>query len=296
MPASGPSFLQSPEWQETQEWMGRPTARIRGVLIIRHDLPLGYHYWYAPRPELDTAALHALLEYTRTSGALSLKIDPLGALPAVGFRSVPSHSLQPSATLYIDCRRSDAELLAAMHSKTRYNIGLAERHGVTVRAIEPPVHGNAFGSFWRLLRETAERDGFHPHPVGHYRALFDVRSDAFSNRFLLAEFHGEPVAAAVMNCYRPSGTATYLHGGSNRSRRALMAPYLLHWRIMQYVRASGFAVYDFGGVDEVRWPGVTRFKRGFGGSRYAFPPSVDYVFRRIPYAFYRLRRRLLRAS
>lgn len=289
MAASGPSFLQSPEWQEIQERMGRPARRIAGILAVRHDVPFGRHYLYAPRPVLDTASLRSLIAYGRSSGALFLKIDPAEPLPPAEFSSAAAASLQPAATVYLDCSPPDDDaLLAAMHPKTRYNIRLALRRGVTVRAGGPPVGSAAFESFWRLLSQTADRDGFRPHPVEHYRILFDVRSNDFSNRLFLAELDGASVAAAVVNCYIPSGTAVYLHGASSRRHRAAMAPHLLHWHIIRHLRSAGLGTYDFGGVDEVRWPGLTRFKRGFGGRVHAFPPSIDVPFRALAYRLYRL--------
>lgn len=296
MAASGPSFLQSPEWQEIQERMGRPAGRIAGILAIRHDLPFGYQYLYAPRPVLDTASLRFLVAYGRSSGALFLKIDPADPLPPAEFSFTAADSLQPAATIAIDCMPSDDELLAAMHPKTRYNIRLAQRRGVTVRAVGPLVGADALGSFRRLLRETADRDGFQPHPAEHYRILFDVRSNDFSNFLFLAELDGAPVAAAIVNCYIPSGTAVYLHGASSRHHRAAMAPHLLHWHVIRYLRNAGLGTYDLGGVDEVLWPGLTRFKRGFGGRVQVFPPAVDFPFRALGYRLYRLQhsfRRLL---
>ena len=270
--------------------MGRQGTRIGGVLAIRHDLPFGRNYWYVPRAELDASRLAAVVGETENSGALFLKIDPVVPLPSIPFRRALSHPLQPSETVFMDCRKSDTELLAGMHTKTRYNIRLAERHGLAVRILRPPIPEEDNRSFHTLLTETAKRDGFRLHPAGHYRTLFQVASEAFVNMLFLAEYKGAPVAAALVNCYAPSRTATYLHGGSSRAYRALMAPHLLHWQILRHLRETGFSRYDLGGIHERKWPGITRFKLGFGGSRHVFPPSADYIFRRMPYALYRLRR------
>ena len=289
------SFLQSPAWQEVQERIGRRTERVCGALVIQHGLPFGFHYWYAPRPTLDAPALEAIVARVRSSGAPFLKVDPLHPLPASEHRSVPAHPLQPAGTILIDCAQEEHGLFAIMHPKTRYNIRLAERHGVSVRPVPRPVSGADFNAFWELLRQTARRDGFHPHPVAHYRTLLDVGSDECTNELFLAEHRGGALAAALVNFYLPSKTATYLHGGSSREHRSLMAPHLLHWRIMQAVRARGFQTYDFGGTDFLRWPGVTRFKQGFGGRRHEFPPSVDYVFRPVLYHPYRFQHLLRHA-
>lgn len=295
------SFLQSRDWQEIQERMDRKTERPAGVLVIRHDLPFGFHYLYAPRPPALTKDFFAETEkIARQSGAIFLKIDPVVPFDpfVISHSSLvirPAYSLQPLQTILIDCRRSDDELLSAMHPKTRYNIRLAERHGVAVRSVSSHKTG-AGGRFWQLLVETSRREGFSPHPNAHYRILLDAKSrHEFSNELWLAEWQGELLAAAIVNWYRPAGTATYLHGASSRGHRDKMAPHLLHWRIIQRARERGFPHYDLGGIDPLRWPGVSRFKQGFGGREYAYPPSYDMVFRPARYRFYRLGRAIRRS-
>ncbi len=293
--AGAASFLQSEEWQAVQQRMGRRTERIASVLVIRHDLPFGFHYLYCPRPAAPGQEFFRdATAVTRVLGALFLKIDPSQTITSMihdsRFVIQESHSLQPIATLLIDCQKSDEQLLLAMHPKTRYNIRLAERHGVSVRRVQRPVPVEDFETFLRLLRRSAERDAFVLHPAEHYRILLDVATEQFSPDLFIAERRGSPLAAAIVNCYQPSKTATYLHGGSSYESRALMAPYLLHWRIIQAGRERGIVTYDFGGVDSVRWPGLTRFKQGFGGRAHTFPPSVDIIFRPELYHFYRLQR------
>ena len=285
------SFLQSPEWQEIQERMGRKTERVSGALVIRHDLSGGLCYFYAPRPErAGREFLDAAEAALRQNRAIFLKIDPdaAGGEVAVGIRA---HALQPQRTLAVNCRTSDAGLLVAMHPKTRYNVRLAERHGVSVRPLSSEEALARFSDVFPLLRETAERERFSLHPEAHYRILLAVGSGEFSNELWVAELGRDILAAAVVNWYRPSGTASYLHGASSRDRREVMAPHRLHWEIIRAGRDRGFDTYDFGGIDEARWPGVTRFKRGFGGTVIRYPASRDVVYRRFLYVLYRFSRR-----
>lgn len=219
-----------------------------------------------------------------------------GFIPASSVRH-PTSSIQPRQTIVLDLAdRTEDELLAAMHEKTRYNIRLAERKGVTVRRGGPETQEKDFEIFWKLLRETARRDGFRTHPREYYKKLLAIRLDHFSNELFFAEYEGEVLAAAMLNFYRGStsidaigsagGTATYLHGASSRRHRETMAPHLLQWRMIQEARQRGCAQYDFWGVDERRWPGVTRFKRGFGGREIVYPQSVDIAYRPVVYAAY----------
>ena len=308
-------FLQSREWEEIQRAVGRKTWRQEGALIIRHDLGLGLNYLYCPRPDFGpqqpgVGFFSAARDIAARERSIFLKIDPIHAIrmPTAGVYAREAASIQPRRTIVIDLRKSEAEILGAMHEKTRYNIRLAERKGVRIRKFTPtPKVGVGAGEsgirrtedfqiFWRLLRETASRDGFCTHPRAYYEKMLTVRSDAFSNELFFAEYGGEALAAALVNFYHPASgvqpsgdwSATYLHGASSRRHREVMAPHLLHWRIMREAKKRGVASYDLWGIDEQKWPGVTRFKRGFGGAEIAYPASVDVVYRPWWYRAYRV--------
>lgn len=294
IPASASSFLQSPEWEEFQRSLGRKTWRTEGMLVIRHDLPLGFNYLYCPRPSLEfrdeglgIRVLDKVAELAKSEKSVFLKIDPLYTLYPIHYIPYSSRSLQPRETLIIDLSLSEEAMLAAMHEKMRYNIRLAERRGVEIA-------GREFQTFWGLLRETASRDGFHTHEREYYEKMLRVSSPDFSNKLFFAEHRGRVLAAALINFYRSPtsiGVAAYLHGASSREYKEAMGPHLLHWRIMQEAKRRGFHYYDLWGIDEKRWPGLTRFKKAFGGEIFNYPPSVDIVYRPGLYAAHRLWRR-----
>src|SRR3989344_5911264 len=286
------SFLQSPEWEIFQNSLGRQTWRADGVLIIEHNF-LGFNYIYCPRPN-DFSFLDGAEKIAKQESSIFLKIDPGGSLNIPEFKNLKfkvSNSLQPQETLMLDLKKTGTALLEDMHEKTRYNIRLAERKNVYVIHRVVPSD-KELEKFWNLLCDTARRDGFHTHQKVHYEKLFSTRSAKFSNELVWAEHAGSILAAAVVNFYIPSGTATYLHGASSREQKQVMAPYLLHWGIMMEAKRRGLGFYDFGGVDENRWPGVTRFKSGFGGTLMGFPFSTDVVYRSGLYFLYQLTKKI----
>lgn len=292
------SFLQSPEWEQFQNSLGRRTWRAENALLIEHALPGGFRYLYSPRPELGDEAsikhqesrignfLKEAKEIGREAGAIFLKIDPSLERQRSKLKGQMSRPIQPRKTTRVDLRKSEEELLQAMREKTRYNIRLAERK----RVFADHDSYNAFGAFWRLMEETAARKGFSPHSKEHYKALLGIRSRDFYNEIFFARYEKSIIAAALVNFYAPSGTVTYLHGASSRDNREVMAPHLLHWRIIQEAKRLGFRHYDFWGIDEKKWPGITRFKLGFGGEVVEYPPSVDIVYRPMWYLAYRIAR------
>ena len=295
------AFLQSLEWEHVHQQMGRKTWRVRGVLVIRHNVAKGFNYLYCPRPSLDHVSVKEFLaeveRIAKREKSLFLKIDPLETISFDGLsvRISAGESLQPQKTVMIDLSKSEDELLNNMHEKTRYNIRLAERKGVTVSGV---IHREAKEDvlpFWDMMVSTSEREHFSLHEKRYYGFLAAIHNADISNEFFFARIrddHRMMLAVAMINFYSPPKSsvwiATYLHGASSREKRELMASHLLHWRIIQEAKRRNFHYYDFWGIDEVKWPGLTRFKMGFGGNVIEYPPSVDIVYRPLWYHVYRL--------
>ena len=261
---------------------------VLAVQFIRYVRRFGVGYWFAPRGPVVTEHamehLPELMKFLCTSlrdqchwsrSSLFLRVEPVlhaqlvqGALPLDLRRT---HSMSPSATMRLNLQQTEEELLTAMHPKTRYNIRVAERHGVTVRE---SVTTEDVDHFLRLTQETAQRDGIHTHTDSYLRATIDTLSKQGMARLRLAEHGGQVLAANIEITY--GDTATYLHGASSSSSRNVMAPILLQWEAIKQARTSGYRWYDFYGVNPVSktnfyykpsWEGITRFKQGFGGEQ-----------------------------
>jgi lipid II:glycine glycyltransferase (peptidoglycan interpeptide bridge formation enzyme) len=101
----------------------------------------------------------------------------------------------------------------------------------------------------------------------------------------------KPIAGAIMMTY--GDTCYYLHGASDYEHRSLMAPYALHWENIKYLKKNNIKYYDFWGIDAKKWPGVTRFKLGWGGDTKENPGSFDFVVSRVWYLVYSLARKIL---
>ncbi|NTW30891.1 MAG: peptidoglycan bridge formation glycyltransferase FemA/FemB family protein, partial [Candidatus Moranbacteria bacterium] len=201
------------------------------------------------------------------------------------------HDMQPRETFVIDLAPTEEELLAAMKPKTRYNIGVAKKRGVSVVMSSDSKYVEAF---IRLVTGTADRKGIVPHPKGYYEAMGESLLGE-NGKIFAAEKDGTIVAANMVVFY--GGTATYLHGGSDDAYRADMAPFLLQWEAMLEAKRCGCARYDFGGVNMAeleagtgKWLGITWFKIGFSPSTSAtvFPGAYDIVLSPVKYYTYRM--------
>ncbi|MFA5754119.1 MAG: peptidoglycan bridge formation glycyltransferase FemA/FemB family protein [Patescibacteria group bacterium] len=300
----GAEFLQSWSWGESAQRLGQTVRRL-GVrsdgrllavaTLIKKPLPAGYSYLYAPRGPLGSPeAVVFLINRIKKENPRTIfwRLEPEEAVTNDSDRLIQlsrllrkTIDLQPKQSLLIDLTQPEDVILAAMHQKTRYNIRLAQKKGLTVE------EGGAedFPEFWRLMSLTGERDGFRLHDAAHYQNLLTGTSLV---KLYLVRYEGKNIAAGLFCFWEDK--ATYLHGASDNESRNLMAPYLLQWEMMRRAKAAGYKYYDFFGIDEKKWPGVTRFKLGFGGCRVDYPGTFDAVFRPGLYRLYDFLRRIRR--
>ncbi|MFA5184044.1 MAG: peptidoglycan bridge formation glycyltransferase FemA/FemB family protein [Patescibacteria group bacterium] len=304
----GAEYLQAWFWGDICVAEGAEICRLgardqKGIAaaltLTKARLAGGYSYWYAPRGPILRSDIRG--DAIQTASCLDLfsrelrrsdsrvvfwRLEP-AVLPARTEQPLAKTlDRQPARTLILDLGRNEAELLAGMHPKTRYNIHLAEKKGVTTRvgrAADQP-------DFWRLLRLTGERDGFRIHDARHYEKLLAAPDETI--KLLLAEYGGRVIAAGLF-CFW-GGRATYLHGASDNEYRNAMAPYLLQWTAIRAAKDRGCRSYDFYGIDEKKWPGVTRFKLGFGGEQVNYPGTYDLILNPALYRVYSWLRRLRR--
>ncbi|MGQ9489216.1 MAG: lipid II:glycine glycyltransferase FemX [Anaerolineae bacterium] len=279
---------------------GMPVAAA--ALLIRQLHPrMPVAVAYVPKGPLlewaDEALVHAVLgrleAEARRAGALFIKIDPdvrsdtaegqqvMKLLGARGWR-LSAEQIQYRNTMISDLTADEDTLLAAMKPKWRYNIRLAERRGVAVRAgttADLPV-------FYAMYAETGQRDGFLVRPFAYYRAIWERFMAEGLAHLLLAQVAGQPVAGLMLFRFGP--TAWYFYGASTAQSRELMPNHALQWAALRWAKAAGCTRYDWWGAPDVlderdpMW-GVYRFKQGFGG---AFVPHIgawDYPTNRLTY-------------
>lgn len=273
-------FLQSKEWEEFQKSLGRNTFRIDGVLIIKLPLIFGKTYFYCGGC-LTLNVKHAA-ELAESENAVFLKLEPMVSKSAgivLGDFQKSRKALQPQRTITLDITKSEEQVMSGMHSKARYNIRLAGKRGLKITISK----NQKFYIFWQLLQRTSRRDKFYTHAKEYYDKLLRLSI----TQLFIAEYQGKIIAANIILFY--GDTAYYLHGASDYEHRSLMAPYLLHWETIKYAKERGYKKYDFWGIDEKKWPGVTRFKKGFGGREIEYVGSYDCVLEPFWYKLYKLR-------
>jgi len=312
-------LLQTGEWGELKSAFGWKPVRIVseevGVQILFRKLPLGYTIGYIPKAvisgqlsmfseqflkEIDNAcrmhrAVFLKLEPDAWEDNLPNSDSPIIAKHSRGTNSqlrISPHNIQPPRTIIIDIKDSEEEILARMKQKTRYNIRLAEKKGVTVRAWDD------IESFHKMMLVTGGRDEFGVHSLEYYKRGYELLHPNGMGEILVAEYEGKLLASLFVS--RNGNRAFYLYGASTDEERNRMPTYLLQWEAMIWAKTHGCEEYDLWGVpdeDEATleanfesrhdglW-GVYRFKRGFGGQLKRAAQALDRVYNPLLYWAY----------
>lgn len=313
-------ILQTPAWGELKSKFGwTPDWLVEGDLgaqILFQKLPLGFQVAYIPRGPVSSSGpvighpdwepfLEGLDVYCRERQVVFLKIEPdfwerdvtKGAAPVPGCR-LSSHSIQPPRTIEISLVGSEEEILSRMKSKTRYNIRLAMKKGVSVREI------TSVEAFYDLLQRTSDRAEFGIHTHEYYQEAFQIFHPRMACALFLAEYEGIPLASIMV--FQRGERSWYFYGASSNEYRQLMPTYLIQWEAMRWAKKRGSETYDLWGVpdqdqetlegafmdrNDGLW-GVYRFKRGFGGQVRRASGPWDRVYKPALYSFYMIRNRI----
>ncbi len=257
---------------------------IAGAQVLLRPTPLG-PYGYVPRGPVcapgspEAGALFAAVRQS-VGRAVAVRYEPAwvdGSCDPSDWGWVPAPTAQPRSTVVIDLRSSEQDLLDGMQQKWRYNLGLAERRGVSVReGGEADLHG-----FAKLMEATARRDGFGSRPGEYYAWAW--RAFQPHSHVLLAEKEGALLAALMT--FHFGAAAVYLYGASADEGRRDMPNHLLQWEAIRLAKVDGRLRYDLWGVPDVvgraaaagldltgvdasgdALAGVWGFKRGLGGT------------------------------
>ncbi|KAA3644950.1 MAG: peptidoglycan bridge formation glycyltransferase FemA/FemB family protein [Chloroflexi bacterium] len=175
-----------------------------------------------------------------------------------------NEQVQYRNTVMVDLTPDEDQLLANMKQKTRYNVRLAGRKGVTVRV---GTVGD-FDMLYNMYAETANRDSFTIRAKDYYLTVWNTFMDAGMLQPLIAEVEGQPVAGLMLFIFEQ--IAWYIYGMSTAAHRNKMPTYLLQWEAIKAAKAAGCTTYDLWGApdnfteSDSMW-GVFRFKRGLGG-------------------------------
>jgi peptidoglycan pentaglycine glycine transferase (the first glycine) len=302
-------FMQSWAWSEFKEREGYQVFRyglVRSVAGGRESLVGGYFLLLYPSPspaklllapggpilpanltrvERDCGWALLLAEATaiaRATGAITLRVEPtwplvpspLTLLPP-GFVRSPLDIL-PSETWVVDLTLSEADRLAQMKPKGRYNLRLSQRHGVETGFV---AEDWAIPRFYELFASSVERQGFFGEPYRFFVNLCQTLFAAGIAEIGWADWEGEWLSAILVIYW--GDRATYLYGGRSGDHPERMGNYALHWAAMERAKSRDCCLYDFYGYSENQnhsYAKFSQFKRQFGGQVVRTIGAQDYIF------------------
>ena len=261
--------------------LGAVAHVVRGPVAVSDD------------PALTTLVLDGIDRISREGRIRYLVVQPPAERAAIipsltrrGFRlGFPDIEPNPSATVVVDLRKSPDELLAAMKDKTRYNIRLAQRKGVTVRQGSEADLERCH----ELLAATGERQGFPIPSRDYFLNMWRLLHPRGHLRMFLAEYEGEAIASLLAIPF--GDTVTFKFGGWSGQHGNRHPNELMHWVAMQWARDAGFRWYDFESLDPElaqavlggappsgpQARSVATFKLGFGGEVRSLPGAYERV-------------------
>lgn len=280
-------------WQEGDKIFAAAMILMRTVQL--GFLPVRWRVMYVPKGPLITnwannahrdAVLNDLRLFAEQNQAIFIKIDPdiitgFGLPGDIDYnetetgKSVVEHlrssgwqfseeQIQFRNTVVIDLAQDEVSLLKNMKQKTRYNLRLASRKGVTVRMGDE----QDFETLFQMYAETATRDGFVIREKLYYQTIWELFVKAGMGQPIITEYEGEVIAGMVL--FHFANKSWFLYGMSRSAHRDKMPNYLLQWEAMRYSQSVGCDEYDLWGAPDDNSEfdplhNVYRFKQGLGG-------------------------------
>ncbi len=142
--------------------------------------------------------------------------------------------------------------------KTRYNIRLSARKGVTVHWSRSEED---LKKFFELYEITAVRDHIGHRPYEYFKRMLHAYENSDLLRIYIAEHEGEALSGAI--CIHYGNKTWYIYGASSNNKRNLMPNYAMQAEMIKWGIENGSEIYDFGGVFILdKTNGLYKFKEG----------------------------------
>ncbi|MBR4949386.1 MAG: peptidoglycan bridge formation glycyltransferase FemA/FemB family protein [Clostridia bacterium] len=300
-------FLQTTMWAKVKNTWAYEGVISRGednkikgamLILIRKMRPFPYSLLYSPRGPVcdinDEETLKELFDGAKKiaekHNGYELRLDPdvkkdeenFGKIcKKLGF-SIKNddknyEGIQPRFVFRLDIGDKDEEqLLEYFSSKTRYNIRLSIKKGVTVKRCGK----EALDDFTRIMRETGERDNFSIRSKDYFERILD--NFGKDSMLAMAYFEDKPIAGILPVRY--AGKVWYVYGASSNEYRNVMPNYQLQWEMIKWAKENSCKIYDFRGVAgfldfNEKVNGLYRFKKGFNGEFTEFIGELEYVYK-----------------
>lgn len=303
--------MQSWEWGQFREKTGVEVLRLgefegktlkRAYQLTLHSIPyLKQKIGYLPKGPMPTKAMvEGLTQIGKERKVAFMKLEPnvevssqsktkveslkhLGLVPA-------KKSLFTKYNFVLDLTKSEEEILAGMHPKTRYNIKVAQKKGVEVYE---STDEKDFEIYLKLYFETTRRQKYFGHTPHYHRLVWETLREAGMARVIVARYQipatREKVPLVAWMLFNFGETFYYPYGGSSELHRDVMASNLIAWEAIKIGRRLKLKSFDMWGAlgpnanPKDPWHGFHRFKSGYGPRHVEYIGSFDLVLNQAIY-------------
>lgn len=296
--------LQTWEWGEFRKKTGNKVIRLgvfdkgklaSGFQLTIHRVPFT-NFWigsFLKGPKPTKEMLAALKVLGKKENLVSIRMEPNMVLSIDGKRkegrgkiekllrrlgSVPGRPFFTKYTSWIDLTLSEDEQFSRFHPKTRYNIRVAERHGV--RVLEDDSK-EAFENYLKLMGQTTKRQGFYAHTERYHRLMWETLHPAGIARLLVARLGTKTLSTWILFVWRDF--LYYPYGASSSEHRNVMANNLMLWEAIRFGKKLKLLKFDLWGslgpnpTPSDPWFGWHRFKSGYNPALVEFLGTWDLV-------------------
>lgn len=307
--------LQSYEWGEFREKTGIKVIRrgveekgklIDGFQVTLHPVPkTNFTIGYLPKSNMPSrGVLEEIEKIGKENNCIFIQLEPNviktqnTEYQILNTISPAAHPLFTEYTFILDLTKSEEELLKNMHQKTRYNIKVAEKHGVKVQEDNSE---KAFKTYLELTEETTKRQKFYAHTRRYHELQWETfphtaNKDELTSHLLVADYEGKMLTTMLFFVFKD--TLYYPYGASSSEHRNTMHSVLTMWEGIKFGKKLGLKKFDmWGSLSEDPdpadpWYGFHRFKQGFGPELVEFVGSYDLVINPLAYQGYKIADRL----
>ncbi|HKC14458.1 MAG TPA: peptidoglycan bridge formation glycyltransferase FemA/FemB family protein [Patescibacteria group bacterium] len=298
--------LQSTQWAKFREKSGVKVINTKDLQLTIHKIPhTNWNIGYLPKgPMPDLKMIEELRDIGKKENCILIQLEPNVLNNQDSKEKIKSLNLKPAVhplftkyTFILDLTKNEEELLKNMHSKTRYNIKVAQKHGVE---IVEDSSDKAFEEYLKLTKETTQRQGFYAHSEKYHRLMWEtlrqaqgkLSKDKLSAHLFLAKYKKRILAAWIVFVY--NDTLYYPYGASSSENRETMASNLMMWEVIKWGKKIGLKKFDMWGAlgpipdKNDPWYGFHRFKEGYGPEHIEFVGSYDLVINPVLYEIYKV--------
>lgn len=290
-------FLQSPIWAQIRELQGWKHADIGGASLLIKPIVGKWSMGYMPQVDLSTLDYAKLQQVALENQLTHIHLDPQNVVGEYEiprsirhqFRISESEEIYYRHTTVLNLEISEDDLLSNMKPKTRYNLNLARKKGVSVTISDDDKD---FEIFLKLFFDTVKRQNYFGRDEKYYQQIWNTLKPLGKVKIALSWYENKPLNAWML--FAHDGVIYYPYGGSSEENRDVMATYALVWGIVEWGKQNGFQWFDLWGtlgpnpVESSPQFGFHRFKVGFNGEMIEYLPAYHMVINVPMYYLFRI--------